>query len=179
MSMLAQCHRRILPALQQAPLCEKNAPKATEISNIILAICAIGTLAVQFWTARKPVETKILILRWLLEISGFVAVIATGYFLCTSKSLTLPGTCAFYNFVAQAAIFAMSAHPIARRDILSIVLAAVFFVLVPMYVTTNALLKVQEMMVKTDANIISSLNKVYETLGMPSPSPSPQTPKAK
>jgi hypothetical protein len=151
-----------------------------ETRNAILVLCGIGTLAIQFLALRKPIETKIAILLWLAELSGTTAIFAAAYFLMTSDKITLPSACAFYNFLVQGALFALSPSPAARKDILSIVFAAVFFATVPMYAATGALLKTQTQMVNVESEMVklhgktaSILDKVYQVLAMPSPSPSP------
>jgi len=142
------------------------------VKDAILVICAIGALAVQFWAIRKPVETKIAILFGLAEFTSSSALVVAVVFLITTDKITWPSACAFYNFLVQVALFIISPRPAARRNILSIVFAAVIFATVPMYAATNALLKMQSDMVYIDSKIISVLDKLTN---VPSPSPS-QTP---
>ncbi len=98
-----------------------------ETSNTILVICAICGIALQLWTAQKPFETKILILVWFAELSCAAAMIAAVYFLITTDKIRLPFAFAFYNFIVQGALFAMSPRPAAaRKEILSIIFTAVF-----------------------------------------------------
>ena len=151
-----------------------------ETRNAILVICAVGTIALQFWTARKPVETKIAILLWLAEFTSAAAILVAAYFLMTTDKVVLPSACAFYNFFVQGALFAMSPRPAARKDILSIVFAAVFFATIPMYAATGALFKwqvettkMQSKMVEIEGRTISLLEKVYQVFATRSPSPSP------
>ena len=151
-----------------------------ETRNTIIVICTVGALAIQFWALRKPVETKIAILWWLAELSGTAAIVAAAYFLMTSDNSTLPSACVFYNFLVQGALFIISPRPADRKDILSIVFAAVLFATIPMIAATNALSKTQTLiaklqseMVKTDAKTVSILEKVSQILAIPSPSPSP------
>ena len=151
-----------------------------ETSNTILVICGICGIALQFWTARKPVETKMVILRWLVELSCTAAIIAAAYSLMTSDRIAFPSACAFYNFFVQGLLFALSPSPTARRDVLSIVFAAVFFATIPMYAATSALFKwqaetayLQSRMIGIEDKTISLLEKVSLVLAKPSPSPSP------
>jgi hypothetical protein len=122
-----------------------------EIRNTILVLCAVGTLVLQFWIARKPVETKIVILLWSAELSCTAAVIAAAYFLMTSDNIMWPSACAFYNFFIQGALFVLSPSPAARKDILSIVFAAVFFATIPMYAATGLLFKMQSQLFKAQS----------------------------
>jgi NADH:ubiquinone oxidoreductase subunit 2 (subunit N) len=137
-----------------------------ETRNTILVLVAVATLGVQFWTAQKPVETKIAILFWLAEFTSAAAVVAAAVFLITTDKVTLPFACAFYNFLVQGALFIMSPRPAARKDILLIVFVALFLATIPTY----ALAKMQ-------SRIVSILEKLTSTPSpTPSRSPLPQTP---
>jgi hypothetical protein len=160
---------------------------SNETRNALTIIVAVCALALQFWTAKKPVETKILIARCALEISGMVAIIVATYFLLTTDNFTLPSFCALYNFFVQVAVFTISASPVARRDIVSLVFAAVIFATVQMQAANKILFKMQSQLAKAQsqltevqsnevhnqAQIVTILQKL---VGMPTPSPSP-TPK--
>jgi hypothetical protein len=50
-----------------------------QISDTILVLCGIGALALKFWAASKPVETKLAILRWLIDISCIAAIMAAAF----------------------------------------------------------------------------------------------------
>jgi hypothetical protein len=143
------------------------------IKDVILVICGIAAVAINFWTAAKPVEAKLVIVRWAIELSCVAAVVGAGYFLIIADNSKLSLACAFYNFFVQAVLFAMSPLPIARRDVLSIVSAGVFFGAIITYGMTIELLKVQSEMVKIEDRTISILEKVYHVLATPTPTPSP------
>jgi hypothetical protein len=130
-----------------------------QIRDAILVLCGIGALALNFWTASKPVETKLVILRWLLEISCIAAIIAALYFALTADRSTLIFACAFYNLLVQGALFAISPLPTARREILSLVFAAVFFATIPMYTVTGVLAKAQSQLTQTQSRMIGCRNK--------------------
>lgn len=92
-----------------------------EIRNTLTVIVAVCVLALQFWTAKKPVETKIKIVLGLAELTSAAALIAAVFFLITTDKIPLPSVCALYNFVVQAVLFAISPNAATRKDILSIV----------------------------------------------------------
>src|SRR5436309_12192686 len=103
------------------------------VGTIILALCAIAALAFKFWTSPKPVESKIAILRGLVEYSCIAAVVIAGYSLTLTHKLNiaLAFICALYNFLVQVALFALWPNPVLRRDVLSLVLATAFLAIIP------------------------------------------------
>ena len=103
-----------------------------------------------------------MILRWLLEISCIAALIAALYFSLTTDRTTLPFACAFYNFLVQCALFAMSPLNVARREILSLVFAAVFFATIPMYAVTGAIAKTTGLLAKAQSQLSQTQSRMLD-----------------
>jgi hypothetical protein len=58
---------------------------------------------------------------------------AALYFMMTSDNIMPAFVCAFYNFLVQGILFTLSPLSTARREILSLVTAAVFVATIPTY----------------------------------------------
>jgi hypothetical protein len=136
--------------------------------TIVLAICAVGTLALSYRRAPKPLGEGATIVRRVALLTGFAAAIGAFYFLIATVNPTPVLLCAVSYFVVQVVFFApFSRAPARRGEIFSIVLAAVFL-------TTFPMLAVMKNMVKMDSDIVSIVRRVTDRLP-PSPSAS-QTP---
>ena len=150
-----------------------------EAKNWVFILCAIATLAIQFWKLRKPVETKIAILWWLAQLSCLAAVILAAYILMWSDNIEWALACASYNFFVQATLFALSASSATRGDILLIVFAAVLLVNVPTYLlfrTQAEIINMESRMVELHDDTASIRKKLLTPTPSPPPSPLPHTP---
>jgi len=138
------------------------------VGTIVLALCAVGALALSFRKAPKPLNEKVAIVRRVAFLTGVAAAIAAFYFLIATNNPTSVLLCAVSYFVVQVAFFAPFSRSTALRgEIFSLLLAAVFFITFPM-------LAVMKSMVKMDSDMVSIIRKVTDKLP-PSPSAS-QTP---
>jgi hypothetical protein len=50
------------------------------LKDAVWIVCAIATLAIQFWALKKPIETKVAILRLPAVVAGGIAVADAAYF---------------------------------------------------------------------------------------------------
>ncbi len=141
------------------------------VSQLILAVCALGALCLSFWKAAKPVDVKLRILRVLLELTCVAALLMCGYLLIATDRWGLASLCALYVFLVQYGIFLASPNPATRIEILTIILTAVFAGCIPLYGAISAMLKMQSRMVHIEDRVVSVLEKLT-TKPRPSPSPS-------
>jgi hypothetical protein len=126
----------------------------TETSNaivafgtIILALCAVGALCLNFWKSPKPVEAKVAIVRNLGQLIAIAAVIATCYFMTTTEQVGWPVLCSTVAFLVEFALFATSPYPVSRVEILTIAAVVLFTADVPVFTSAKAFLKLHSMTV--------------------------------
>jgi|SRR5581483_1432421 len=135
------------------------------IRDTILILVGVATVAIQFWVLKKPIETKIAILRLSAIIAGAIAVLAAIYFQITASDFKWSSIFALCNLVIQVALFATSPGTIARTEIVSLVVAALFFATIPMYAAIGLLAKAQTQSVEIESRMAALHGKTTELLG--------------
>ncbi len=151
------------------------------VAQIIIALCAFAALCLNFWKAPKPVDEKLAILRFFVELSSIAALVATGYFMIFTDRIPPVTIFAVYYLLVRYAVFAVSRDSLTRSAILVLVSAAVFAGTAPFFqiqkVSLNAMAKVQSEMIYNDSRVVSILEKLTRTpTPSPSVSPVPHTP---
>jgi hypothetical protein len=109
--------------------------------------------------------------RRLLDLSCIPA--AAAALLCIRGGIFWFSVFAFYIFVVQYVLFATAPRPaISRSEVISFVLAGVFFAQIPVFALTGAWATNERKMVEMQGRTISILQR----LAIPPPTPTP-TPK--
>jgi len=148
------------------------------VAQVTIAVCTLALLCLNFWKAPKPVNEKLAVLRFLVELSSIAALVATGYFMIFTDYTPPVMIFAVYYLLVRYAVFAVSRDSLTRSAILVLVSAAVFAGTAPYFqiqkVSLNAMAKTQSAMIYNEGRMVSILEKLTKTPTLsPSPSPSP------
>jgi len=170
------------------------------IATWLIAACAVIAEVRKWLAARKSAENKATgdisprksTFRTLAKFSGIAAVVAALVLSQVTIGSKWPSVCALYYFIVQGVLFASLQRPATRNEILSVVLAALFFASTSIHDATIALWKTQSLLAhrqydlahdqsrmidvqteasRTEADILSTL----KMLALPTPTPSPSS----
>src|SRR6266545_6983347 len=141
------------------------------VATVIIALCAVGALCLNFWKTPKPIEAKLAILFILAQVTCTAAVGLACYFLIATDRIFPVFLCTLYNFLVQAALFGpWSRSPAFRAEFLAIVTAALALAMFSVGAFMKTWINIESRIVDTEA---TSFLFLVGYLIYPPASPSP------